>query len=133
MRLLLICLIVFTAGPALARGSAETSVRELLDNPKRYIGEIFVVRRIRCIDPGTAGFICEAAEGGRRLRLDGSVLGPITEPTIAEKLIGSCKGMAALARPTCTFDAVMTPTSPEFEDGITIVRGQEIDLLKPKR
>lgn len=133
MRCASIGFILLAAGPALARGSAEASVRQLLDSPKRYAGEVIVVRRIRCVDPGPAGFICEATDGGRRLRLDGSGLGGITEQAIAEKLIGPCNGVAALSRPTCTFDAVLTPTGFGFEDGVTIVHAQEIDLIKPKR
>lgn len=133
MRLAVIGLVILAAGPALARGSAEVSVRQLLDTPKRYAGEIIAVRRIRCVDPGPAGFICEATDGDRRLRLDGSALGAITEHSIAEKLIGPCNGVAALSRPTCTFDAVLTPTGFGFEDGVTIVHAQEIDLVKPRR
>lgn len=133
MRLAVVGLVILATCPALARGSAEASVRQLLDNPKHYKDEIIVVRRIRCVDPGAAGFICEATDGRRRLRLNGSALGAITEQAIAEKLIGPCKGVAALSRPACTFDAVLTPTGFGFEDGVTILHAQEIDLVKPRR
>jgi hypothetical protein len=131
--MLIFSLLLLCTGPTLARGSAEVTPQQLLDNPKRYDSKLIVVRRIRCVDPGATGFVCEATAANRRLRLDGTVLGSITEPAIAEKLIGPCKGVAALIRPTCTFDVVLTPTGSEIEDGITVIHAQEIDLVKPRR
>jgi len=105
----------------------------MLADPKAHRGEMVVVRGIRCVDPGAAGFICEAEAGGRRLRLDASALGADTAQAIAEKLIGPCKGAAALSRPTCTFDVTFTPTGSGFEDGVTIINTPEIDMSVPRR
>ncbi|MDP4004145.1 hypothetical protein [Methylobacterium sp. NEAU K] len=52
---------------------------------------------------------------------------------IAEKLIGPCKGVAALSRLICTLDVKFTPTGSGFEDGVTIVHTPEIDMSAPTR
>ncbi|WP_170868064.1 MULTISPECIES: hypothetical protein [unclassified Methylobacterium] len=45
--------------------------------------------------------------------MDASGLGGTTA-AIAEKLIGPCNGLAALAKPTCTFDVTFVPTGSGF-------------------
>lgn len=99
----------------------------------RHRGETVVVLGIRCIDPGPGGFICEAAGGGQKLRLDASGLGGGTTEAIAEKLIGPCKGLAALSEPTCTFDVTFVPTGSGYENGVTIVHTPEIDMGVSRR
>lgn len=71
--------------------------------------------------------------GRQKLRLDASGLGGETTEAIAEKLIGPCNGIVALAKPTCTFDVMFTPTGSGFEDGMTIINTPEIDLTVPRR
>lgn len=125
--------LVIAAGAAPAAGEVTLTVSQLLAEPKGHRGETVVVREIQCIDPGAAGFICEAEVVGRRLRLDASALGADTAQAIAEKLIGPCKGVAALSRSTCTFDVKFVPTGSGFEDGVTIIHTPEIDMSVPRR
>lgn len=124
--------LVVAAGEAQAAGKVTLTVSQLLADPKGHRGETVTVRTIRCVDPGTNGFICEAAVGGQQFRLDASGLGGGTKEAIAEKLIGPCNGLAALAKPTCTFDVTFVPTGSSLEDGVTIVHAPEIDMSSPR-
>lgn len=134
MRTALAALVLVVAASGVqAAAKAAVTVNELLATPKAHRGEVVVIRGIRCVDPGAAGFICEAEASGRRLRLDASALGADTAQAIAEKLIGPCKGVTALSRPTCTFDVTFTPTGSGFEDGVTIINTPEIDMSVPRR
>ncbi|KTS07954.1 hypothetical protein SB2_02635 [Methylobacterium radiotolerans] len=125
--------LVIAAGEARAASKVTLTVSQLLADPKGHRSETVVVRRIRCVDPGPGGFICEAKVGGQQFRLDASGLGGGTTEAIAEKLIGPCNGLAALAKPTCTFDVTFVPTGSGFEDGVTIVHTPEIDMNVPRR
>ena len=118
---------------AVARDSAAVTPRQLIANPAKYKGEMVVVRRIRCVDPGGAGFVCEAAADASRLRLDASVLGAATKLAIAEKLVETCKGRPALTNPECTFDAVLEPTGHGMDAGATVIYAREIDMFSPRR
>ena len=124
---------VVAAGGAQAAGKVAVGVQQLVADPKAHRGETVVVRGIRCVDPGPGGFICETTVDGQQLRLDASGLGGETTEAIAEKLIGPCNGLAALAKPTCTFDVTFTPTGSGFEDGVTIINTPEIDMSIPRR
>ncbi|MCJ2077886.1 hypothetical protein MKK68_19940 [Methylobacterium sp. E-016] len=134
MRTALAVLVLVTLiGAASGRDDAAVTPRQLIANPAKYKGEIVVVRRIRCVDPGGAKFLCEAASGADRLQLNASVLGAITEQSIAEKLVGLCKGQSALTRPACTFDVVLTPTGFGSNGSVIVIYAAEIDLSKPHR
>ncbi len=125
--------LVVAAGETQAAGEVTLTVSQLLAEPKGHRGETVIVRGIRCVDPGPGGFICEAAVGRQQLRLDASGLGGGTTEAIAEKLIGPCNGLAALAKPRCTFDVTFVPTGSGFEDGVTIINTPEIDMSVPRR
>ncbi|WCS23657.1 hypothetical protein LOK46_21175 [Methylobacterium sp. NMS14P] len=125
--------LIVAAGPTLAAGKVAVSVNQPLADPKGHRGEAVAVLGIRCVDPGPGGFICEAKVSGQQLRLDASGLGGATTGTIAEKLIGPCNGLPALAKPACTFDVMLVPTGSRFEDGVTIVHTPEIDMSAPRR
>ncbi|MBP2494074.1 hypothetical protein ABID82_006362 [Methylobacterium sp. PvP062] len=124
--------LVVAAGEAQAVGKVTLTVSQMLAEPKGHRGETVIVRGIRCVDPGPGGFICEATVGGQQLRLDASGLGGGTTEAIAERLIGPCNGLAALAKASCTFDVTFVPTGAGFEDGVTIVHTPEIDMSSPR-
>ncbi|WCS26718.1 hypothetical protein LOK46_07800 [Methylobacterium sp. NMS14P] len=124
---------VVAAGEVRSAGKVTLTVSQLLADPKGHRGETVTVRRIRCVDPGPGGFICEATVGGQQLRLDASGLGGGTTEAIAEELIGPCNGIAALAKPTYTFDVTFVLTGSGFEDGVTIIDTPEIDMSIPRR
>ncbi|KQS82460.1 hypothetical protein ASG32_23115 [Methylobacterium sp. Leaf361] len=125
--------LVVAAGEAQAAGKVTLTVSQLLADPKRHRGETVTVRRIRCVDPGPGGFICEAKVGDQQLRLDAAGIGGGTTEAIAEELIGPCNGIAALAKPDCTFDVTFVLTGSGFEDGVTIIHTPEIDMSVPRR
>lgn len=135
MRTTLTFLVLVVAAGATTQAADKVSVtvRELLAEPTKYQGETVTIHGIRCVDPGQGGFICEAAMGGQRLRLDASGLGGGTAEAIAEKLIGPCNGLAALAKPTCTFNVTFVPTGSGFNGGMTIINTPEIDMSAPRR
>ncbi|WP_426313825.1 hypothetical protein ACN9MF_20130 [Methylobacterium fujisawaense] len=68
-----------------------------------------------------------------QLRLDASEFGDGTNEAVAEKVIGPCNGLKALAKPACTFDVILVPTGSGFEDSVTIVHAPEIDMSVPPR
>ncbi|GLS46931.1 hypothetical protein [Methylobacterium brachythecii] len=123
-----------TAGSALARDNAAVPVGKLIATPKAYVGELVVVRGIACVDPGTTGFLCEASSGGRKLRIDALLLGAQTALPIAERLLGGCKGTAALNKTQCRVDIVVTPTSADSSDESTVtILAREIEMYAPRK
>ncbi|KAB1068816.1 hypothetical protein [Methylobacterium planeticum] len=135
----LAALLCAVSGSALARDDAAIAVPDLIAKPQAYIGELVVVRGIRCVDPGGAGFLCAAVVGDKALRIDALVLGPFTTVPIAERLTKRCKGASALDRAECRVDIALTPTSFEKAagsggpDAVTVVHAAEIEMYTPRK
>lgn len=106
---ILVAIAVMTAFAGPAASQTRLPLRAIVDNPRAAIGENVRFGRVACVDPGGAGFICLAKVGGRVLRVKADYLGASSPQSVAELLIGDCKGTINLDNPVCQFDIVIRP------------------------
>lgn len=98
--------------PALAQTMAATPEARLISDPRSFIGKAVRVEGIYCVDPGSrGGFKCLKQIGAQLLLVDGSVMGARTPQSIAELLIGDCKGTANLGSSQCLMAIEFEPTA----------------------
>ena len=94
------------AMPAMAESTRVPDGRAFLKDPHAFIGKHVRVTSIGCVDPGD-GFLCATRLDGQVLVIQATALGPLTNQSIAESLIGPCKGTANLAARRCRVNALV--------------------------
>lgn len=99
--LLLAVIVINSGGRSAADQIRSVPEAALLSAPKSFVGQKIRLDRIYCVDPGKAGFVCLKEVDGQYLMVEGLVMGASTPQSIAELLIGGCKGTANLGAERC--------------------------------
>jgi hypothetical protein len=119
----------------------DVTLRDLADNYFTFKNRSIRLSRINCVDPGGAGFLCVAIVDGRAIRIEAFSLGAATAQSIADDLIGACKGTANLQRDKCRFDVIVKPTAisrgmidtPSGTLSMIEVTAPSIEFIRPEK
>lgn len=133
---------LLAVAPTLAQTKAATSEARLISDPRSFIGQTVRVEGVYCVDPGSrGGFRCLKQVGGQMLLVNGSVMGAKTAMSMAELLLGDCKGTANLGSSRCLMAIEFEPTAAikemiDTDNGsmqrVTIHTGQ-LEFFRPAK